>query len=339
MSNELTALLTLAVEIDALNEQANIYANQAVIYAAKSGQKLLLAKAQCNHGQFKSWLDENCKLSYSTAKNYMRLATNHPELLNDSKGHTSVLLGLRQAIELLNAPEEVKTEVTAKIEAGEDVTVKEIQRLKKEAADNKALLDEKQKRLDWLEMDSKAVKKQNDQLRNDLAFKVEAKANEKLEQERAGLILENQQAIAEAKREAENAKGEIERLKKDQAQAIKDGVQIELSRIENEIHKKEIALKGLSERVDVLQQTKNSLDEEVGALQTHKNAIEKVKDNLSFLTVNFTNAFDTACIPVDVMPEWESVFYALTKLQKQMAGFLAENRDNVRAIEGELVSA
>lgn len=335
MSNELTPLLTLAVEIDALNEQANIFANQALVYAAKCGQKLLLAKAQCNHGEFKNWLDGNCKLSYTNAKNYMQLANKMPEL---SKGQMSDHLKLSQAIALLNAPEEVKTEVTAKIEAGEDVTIKEIQRLKKEAADNKALLDEKQKRLDWLEMDSKAVKKQNDQLRNDLAFKVEAKANEKLEQERAGLILENQQAIAEAKREAENAKGEIERLKKDQAQAIKDGVQIELSRIENEIHKKEIALKGLSERVDVLQQTKNSLDEEVGALQTHKNAIEKVKDNLSFLTVNFTNAFDTACIPVDVMPEWESVFYALTKLQKQMAGFLAENRDNVRAIEGELVS-
>lgn len=339
MSNELTALSTLAVEIDALNEQANIYANQALIYAAKSGQKLLLAKAQCNHGSFKSWLDENCKIPYETSRKYMRLAKERPELLNSNWALKPNLPSITQMIELLSADEKVNEVVTAKIEAGEDVTVKEIQRLKKEAADNKALLDEKQKLLDWLEMDSKAVKKQNDQLRNDLAFKVEAKANEKLEQERAGLILENNQAIAEAKREAENAKGEIERLKKDQAQAIKDGVQIELSRIENEIHKKEIALKGLSERVDVLQQTKNSLDKEVGALQTHKNAIEKVKDNLSFLTVNFTNAFDTACIPVDVMPEWESVFYALTKLQKQMAGFLAENRDSVRTIEGELVSA
>ena len=43
----------------------------------------------------------------------------------------SPLLGLSQAIELLSAPEEIREEVTAKIEAGEDVTIKEIQRLKK----------------------------------------------------------------------------------------------------------------------------------------------------------------------------------------------------------------
>jgi hypothetical protein len=133
--NELTTLSTLAVEIDALNEQANIYANQAVIYAAKSGQKLLLAKAQCVHGQFKTWMDENCKLSYTTAKKYMQLVTSRPDLLNSNRPLTGVLPSISQMIELLSADEEVNEVVTAKIEAGEDVTIKEIQRLKKEAAD------------------------------------------------------------------------------------------------------------------------------------------------------------------------------------------------------------
>jgi hypothetical protein len=66
----------------------------------------------------------------------MRLATNNPELLDDSKRQLNVLLpSVTQMIELITAPEEVRTEVTAKIENGEDVTIKEIQRLKKEAAD------------------------------------------------------------------------------------------------------------------------------------------------------------------------------------------------------------
>ena len=120
MSNDthLTNLQTLAVEIDALNEQANIFANQAVIYAAKSGQKLLLAKAQCNHGEFKSWLDENCNLSYSTASKYMRLATARPELLNSNVPLTALLPSVTQMMELMTADESVNEVVTAKIENG-----------------------------------------------------------------------------------------------------------------------------------------------------------------------------------------------------------------------------
>lgn len=158
-----------------------------MIYAAKSGQKLLLAKAQCNHGEFKSWLDENCKLSYTNAKNFMQLSSKMPELLN---GQTSDHLKLSQAISLLNAPENVKVEVLEKIESGEDVTIKEIQRLKKEAADllaekqavqndligAKQAIEETQKRVNFLVDDRDAFRKQNDELRNRDQSLIDAKS-------------------------------------------------------------------------------------------------------------------------------------------------------------------
>ncbi len=54
-------------------------------------------------------------------------------MLDDSnRPLTGVLPSITQMIELMTAPDEIREEVTAKIEAGEDVTVKEIQRLKKE---------------------------------------------------------------------------------------------------------------------------------------------------------------------------------------------------------------
>ena len=65
----------------------------------------------------------------------MKLAKEMPLLLT-SKGHTSDLLGLSQAIALLSATEEVKTDVIEKIESGEKVTIAEINRMKKEVADN-----------------------------------------------------------------------------------------------------------------------------------------------------------------------------------------------------------
>jgi hypothetical protein len=126
--NELS-LNTLAIEINCLNEQVEHHKNQAVAYAARTGEKLLLAKAQCSHGEFGDWLKANCTLSQSYANSFMRLAIDMPELSNL---HSSVNLGLKQAIALLSAPEEVKTAVLEKIESGEKITVAQINQLKKE---------------------------------------------------------------------------------------------------------------------------------------------------------------------------------------------------------------
>lgn len=344
--SELTALSTLAVEIDALNEQANIYANQALIYAAKCGQKLLLAKAQCNHGEFKSWLDENCKLSYTNAKNFMQLSSKMPELLN---GQMSDHLKLSQAISLLNAPENVKVEVLEKIESGEDVTIKEIQRLKKEAADllaekqsiqndligAKQAIDDKQKRVNFLEDDRNAFRKQNDELRN----LIDVKVSQGISEARAALIQENQQAIADAKRERDNAQSEIERLKKERDTQIKNGIEKGLQDLDSEIRQKQSAIDYQKSEIEKLSQIKREIDVEVGALAIHKKAIERIKDNFSFLTVSFSDAFDTNVIPVEVAGEWDAIFYAISKLKKQMA----EWRDNNAPLEsaaiiGELVN-
>ena len=318
---ELTTLSTLAVEINLLNEQANIFANQAVIYAAKCGQKLLLAKAQCNHGEFKTWLDENCKTSYSQATRFMKLAAKMPEILNSNVA-TSQLMGLNQAIELLSAPDEVKTEVTAKIEAGEDVTIKEIQRLKKEAAelaqDKESLQNDLIAKTEQAEsaeakvrfqaLTVESVEKQNDELRNRDQSLIDAKVAEM----KAKLILENQQAIAEAKRIAENAQAELEKLKKERDNQIKLGVSSELQKYDSEIAQKTRQIEYQKQDLEKMQKIKHELDVEVGALAVHKKSIEKIKDNLSFLTVSFSDAFDTGTIPNEVTGDWGAIYGALS---------------------------
>ena len=90
------------------------------------------------------------------------------------------------ALSAPSMPDEVRTEIIERIENGEEISSREIQRLKKEAAEAIAAkqtiefaLTEKQKRLDWLEMDKKAIHEQNDRLRNEIAYKVDAKAEAK----------------------------------------------------------------------------------------------------------------------------------------------------------------
>ncbi len=343
MSNELTPLGTLAVEIDALNEQANIYANQALVYAAKCGQKLLLAKAQCNHGEFKTWLDENCKTSYTNAKNYMRLASKMPELL---KGQSTALLpSITQAIELLSAPEEIKTEVTAKIEAGEDVTVKEIQRLKKEAADlkskNESLqgdltvrigqIDEKQKRIDFLEIDRDGFKKQNNELRDNQQQIIDAKVSE----EREKLILENQESIAQAKRKAENAQGELERLKKEQAKAIKDGVFSEIQKRKTEIDQLEYRVESLQKQTADLTQARDLLEKDNGIIKQHLDSIGTIGEAIQDIKSALYLAEERGAIPVELVNEWSELSYAMSGLSKQFTTFC--NRESNVVSNGNIL--
>ena len=356
--NELTTLSTLAVEINLLNEQVEHHKNQAVIYAARTGVKLNEVKEGLgsDKAKFVAWLEANCTVKKTAAYNYIRLSKDMPFLL-DSLVPLTGLPNLTQAIELLSAPDEVKTEVTAKIEAGEDVTIKEIQRLKKEAADllseknaiQNDLIDKTQRlddaisKVQFQALTVDAIEKQNGELRNELVFKVEAKVEELVAGERAKLILENQEAIAQAKRQASDAQddllklqqqkdSEIECLKREQDKAVSNAVGKKMLELDNEIRSKEQSILSLEKRTAELNATKNLLNKEVGAIQLHKQIIEGVKKDLSSLAIGFADAFDTGTIPNEVTGDWSAIYDALSKLLTQ----IAEWRGN-SALIGELV--
>ena len=124
-------------------------------------------------------------------------------------------------------------------------------------ADYMAKNSQLQKRIDWLEVDKVETTKQNDQLRNDLAFKVESKVEERIAESHALLIQENHQAIAEAKRIAENAQGKLEQLRKDQAKAIKDGVFSEIQKRKTEIDQLEYKVESLKKQTAELTQARD----------------------------------------------------------------------------------
>lgn len=163
--------------------------------------------------------------------------------------------------------------------------------------------------------------RQRDQLRDNQAQIIEAKLGE----ERAKLILENQDAIAQAKREADNAKAEIERLKKDQAKAIKDGVFSEIQKRKTEIDQLEYRFESLQKQTDELKAVRNSLDAEVGALQIHQESIKNAKEYLTFLSGSFADAFDTATMPPETLNDWNAIKSALIKLTLELDGFVENN--------------
>lgn len=91
-------------------------------------QEKLEAKAGVAHGEWLPWLEKNCRVSQPQASRYMSVAKNYPELSNPNYSPGNNMPGIKQAIALLTADEETKAIVQEKLEAGETVTVKEIER-------------------------------------------------------------------------------------------------------------------------------------------------------------------------------------------------------------------
>ena len=349
--NELTTLSTLAVEnLLAMGfahyDQCENAQQQAVVNAAKSGMYFLEAKSKMKHGEFMPKIAQlRADISHSKINKYMQLSKEMPELLNSDARPN---LNYAQAIALMSAPEELKTEIVERIDNGEEISSREIQRLKKEAAEAQAKLDcvkndliAKTKSLESAEakvrfqkMTIESTEKQNNELRERDQALIDAKVAEA----KAQLILENQQAIAEAKRERDNTALELEKLKKEQAKAINDGVTRELNKLDTEINQKRYRIEMYERDLKDLQKVKSELDDEVGAMAIHKAAIKQSKDDLSSLALQISDAFDTNTIPSEVFTDWQAIRAALKKLDAEMDNFFDDLAplDSV-AIVGELV--
>ncbi|MDQ7091783.1 MAG: DUF3102 domain-containing protein [Methylococcales bacterium] len=206
-----TKLERLAGEINAdFQTLENMQVNLLVI-AAKLGEKIAIARDVCGKN-FNFWLNENCSVKRSQAYNYMRIAKEMPELLDDSV-HSSgqKKLELTQAIVLLNAPDEVKESVAERVEAGENVTVAEINYLKKEAKEAKDAEMTYKRTVGLLKSELKKVDAENLKVSDDLAdlknqqqANIDEAINSKMEAEKAVMQQEVDKLVAQVSSDYED---------------------------------------------------------------------------------------------------------------------------------------
>ena len=110
----------LAAAINAEHQAAERTARTALDHARAAGDKLLLAKAQVEHGQWLPWLSANCPdVAVRTAQAYMRLAGNWGTL--ETKYATVAYLPINDALKLLNAPEPEPDPITGDLLSADDL--------------------------------------------------------------------------------------------------------------------------------------------------------------------------------------------------------------------------
>jgi hypothetical protein len=192
-----------------------------------------------------------------------------------------------------------------------------------------------QQRLDWLEINKETITQQNDKLRNDLAFKVESKVEERIAESRALLIQENQEAIAQAKRIAENAQGKLEQLRKDQAKAIKDGVFSEIQKRKTEIDQLEYRVESLQKQTADLSQARDLLEKENGVVKQHLESIGTIGEAIQDIKCALYLAEERGAIPVELINEWSALNFALSGVSKEFTAFC--NRESHVVIDGDIL--
>lgn len=215
------SLGSLAAEIDLLHDEAERHATTAVVYAARCGEKLIKAKAAVGHGQWLDWLAANCRVKERQARKYMTLANEMPELLEPNRHPSADLLGINHAIALLTADDEVKAEVQARLDAGETVSVRAIEQLKREAQAERETRQQLSAKLEQ-------VQKQNQVLHDNLAAASEREQRSYRElietQEEIARLAEerSREAIEQARQEAQAAEQRVEALRQQLQQAEKE---------------------------------------------------------------------------------------------------------------------
>ncbi len=64
----------LAGEVNDAHRQVTFHGKSMLMEAKRAGEALLKAKAMVRHGEFKAWIETNCRCSYPRAAKYMRIA-------------------------------------------------------------------------------------------------------------------------------------------------------------------------------------------------------------------------------------------------------------------------
>ena len=329
---------TLAIEINALNDELEFSMSYMLGKAALIGQKLNQAKQQLSHGEFGEWLKVNCRVSQNHANKYMKLAKEKPEFLNYSSTSN---FSIEAAYALLSAPDEVKQEVQAKLDNGESVTQKEIQELKRKQKElDEAVKEEQQKRIAAEKFAQDASKKSEFAIREQENWRqqffderngkrdLETELRKVKESKKETIYIDDStKALEQYKEETEQKlfklKQELKETQDAQHAEINKRVEQRLKNHTDVVEKLQKQETALTSSIDYLMQKEQELAQKIGLKADHLESRKQYKDHLEHMAIAANILFDESFddeekeLWINLMENTSGLVATFTRLLKQ----------------------
>jgi myosin heavy subunit len=135
------------------------------------GQDLILIKAELGHGQFLPWIEMHFDMGQTQAHRFIQVAERFGQIHQIGEFKPSVLYELAAP----STSDEVVEIITAKVESGEKVSVKEVQALKRQIKEEQELKDKihhelsvNKQMVNYLKKDIEEFNQERDQLSKEI---------------------------------------------------------------------------------------------------------------------------------------------------------------------------
>lgn len=312
--NDIAAIPTVE-QINLEHRLAHSKVNEAVQHATNCGLMLLQIKASKAHGEWLPWLNGEIEagrleVKRSQANTYMRVASNYQRAGN-LEGVTSI----RAALEWLSDKDDVKqgelipADIEAERKAREEAESKaESERQAREQAEQRR------------EKDDLLTRISNDQMIiNSLRNKLKD-----LESKKPEVVEKAPDDYEETKRQAaelQTVKSELDKLRKEQKQAVDSQVNAKMREYQSELDKMEAKKEMIEDIVSRKKAYLDSMDSEVKRLEVHQSTINGVRLELVSLAA-FLSDLDPISDP-ETIRRWLG-----------LAGMCQDATDSIRMVFG-----
>lgn len=277
------------------------------------GQDLILIKAELGHGQFLPWIEMHFDMGQTQAHRFIQVAERFGQIHQFGEFKPSVLYELAAP----STPESVVQEVSAKVEAGEVVSVKEVQELKRQAKEaqtekerlqrelnvNKQANEFLKKDLSDMEVFYKKTLSERDALQELLNEPAPAPVVKVVEKEievvkEVPMIPEGFSSVQEA---IEAKQAELRKIEQDYNQLLEKKQKQALDIIETERH--------IQDKLDLRQSTERAVMQVIGRLRTG------MKEARAYAT-----KVDPKYVPEQKIAELNKVIEEILDIQAEIVG-------------------
>jgi hypothetical protein len=124
----------LASEVNDAHKQVKFHGKSMLLEAKRAGEALLAAKQMVKHGEFKAWVEANCRCSYRSAVRYMQIAK-----IKDAT-HGTFERGINAFLEAHATPRTEKARVRASFSNAEAEYTMKLQRMAESTSQHEAAI-------------------------------------------------------------------------------------------------------------------------------------------------------------------------------------------------------